>query len=80
MFVHRLAYRHANGEVEGFTGAGFTKQGARQSALNKVMRKCLSLGTPMIVGSLIESPDGLTKEELRAIREDWMTEAPTALS
>lgn len=80
MFVHRLAYKHANGEVEGFVGVGHTEQGARQRAVNKVMQKCLTIGEPMTATSLIESQAGLSMEDLKTIKEDWRTETPTALS
>lgn len=76
MFKHNLAYRFSNGEVEGFTGFGFSKEQARINAIQKVGKK-LDLLSDMLgkqtftESSVIESDKGLTAAERAQIRKDW---------
>ncbi|GMV81467.1 MAG: hypothetical protein AMXMBFR7_26510 [Planctomycetota bacterium] len=39
MYEYRLAYRHHDGAVEGFTGCGFTREAAERNALNRIREK-----------------------------------------
>lgn len=39
MYEYRLAYRHHDGEVEGFKGWGFTARAAEEHALRQIQEK-----------------------------------------
>ena len=79
MYEHFLAYRFANGEVEGFKGCGFTKARAKTDAVNQIRRKIdHTLWPPepfhkFDLTRLIETPIGITIEDLKIIRSDWKT-------
>lgn len=71
MFLHKLAYRHAGGEVEGFVGNGFTKSDARADAVRRVCREMGCKGLPYDPARLVESDKGLTPAEKESVRSDW---------
>ena len=77
LFRCQLAYRLPNGEIEGFEGMGASKDNARQDCLNQINRKLQMIaqmkGAELYFdhSRLIESPTGLTAEEIEAIKRDW---------
>jgi hypothetical protein len=78
MYAHFLAYRHPCGEVEGFRGGGFTKASAKKDAINQILRKLEIVNTNGIAkphaydtARLIETPIGISIEDLKTIRRDW---------
>lgn len=74
MFKHCLAYRWANGDVEGFKGIGSTKTSARNDAIQQIQRKMSIVPTQKFnPDSVIESDDSLTLDERKLVRDDWQT-------
>ncbi len=73
MFTCKNAYRHANGEVEGFQGVGFTKAAAVRDALNQLYKKLASLQVPEAPDPtrLITDESKLTPGELAQVRRHW---------
>ena len=78
MFEHRLAYRFANGEVEGFKGSGFTKASAKTDAINQILRKLEIVNNNGIAtphqydpARVIERPDDVNPIEIEQIQRDW---------
>ena len=78
MYEHFLAYRFANGEVEGFKGHGFMKASARTDAINQILRKLEiinnnGIAKPQVFDPtrVIEKPIGIVIEDLKTIRRDW---------
>lgn len=76
VYTHQLAYRHDNGEVEGFKGSDITgdKAKAKADAIQQVRRKCEAIGQPFNPSRLIENEKGLTDAEIRIVRNDWKVE------
>jgi hypothetical protein len=76
MYFFHIAYRHHNGEVEGFTGTGFTKESARRHAeakvRDKVVNGCLR---PYDPNRLILSKVGLSPAEIATLIDDWKIDA-----
>lgn len=77
MFTFNLAYRHNNGDVEGFAGVGFTKKTAEVDARRQLARK-LEIIRPFNEPLQINSDQILTKEkcspeEMASIRQDWLS-------
>lgn len=79
---YRCAYRHHDGQVEGFVGFTIsgTKDDARQDALSQIRRKLkiISEGgrAPKVefdVANLITRFDVLSPEERDTIQRDWKT-------
>jgi hypothetical protein len=78
-YEHRTAYRHDNGEVEGFIGNGGTKKAAKDDAKDQIERKLRILGedcTPALAiefekSRLIQSPSRLNSDELHKVQDDW---------
>lgn len=67
-----LAYRHTNGEVEGFSGWAFTGATlADADAVRRVREKCESAGIPFSPARILRSPAGLTPSEVATVRADW---------
>jgi len=75
MYVYKIGYRHANGEVEGFVGVGSTGEASRVNAINKVSReveaKLLKFELSRILDSMEEAWASVTAAELVTLREDW---------
>lgn len=78
MYEFRLAYRHGNGEVEGFVGVGSTTATARRAAVNKATAKAAVTGTAFDPARLVERAAGLSADELKLVREDWTISARSA--
>jgi hypothetical protein len=70
-YTHKLAYRHDNGEVEGFVGTAFHQENARRATILKIIEKVVSIGRQFHPGQVIESVDGLTPNEIATIQSDW---------
>jgi hypothetical protein len=78
MIEIKLAYRHDNNECEGFTGTSFTNESkARNDAFSQIHKKLAIIseleGTPRLFDKnrVIESKEGLTKDEIAGIECDW---------
>jgi len=71
MYADYAAYRHANEEVEGFVGFGFTAGGAKADCLSQMQRKCKRLGEYFHGEQVIEDTEGLSFNEMEVIRTDW---------
>lgn len=70
--IHNLAYRHDNGEHEGFAGTSLSgPEDARRHAIGKAIAKCESIGRTFDPGRIIESDKGLSREVYDQLREDW---------
>lgn len=79
MHKYMLAYKHDNGDIEGFVGLGFTKAAAREDAINDIRKKLRIIGelngeTPILDHSCIIE-DAVTAAKLGAsmkeIQADW---------
>lgn len=71
MYIFRMAYRHSNGEVEGFCGCGSSQAAAERDAERKVRSKCLALDQIYDRNRRIDSVRGVDKAEMEIIRADW---------
>lgn len=75
MFRFNLAYRHGNGEVEGFSAERLTKEAARDAAVAKAREKASHTPHPFKESGLILSDKGLTADERKTVRADWEIES-----
>lgn len=71
MYEYRLAYRHTDGEVEGFVGRGLTREGAAESALTKILEKVSSIGDKFNKDNVYKNKDKLSAREMEQVRVDW---------
>ena len=71
MYETRLAYRHINGDIEGFIGAGFTKPSSRSNCLNYIVKKLDMIEQKFSASRVVHDLDKITKEELEIVRRDW---------
>lgn len=71
----KLAYRHMNGEVEGFTGVGSNAASAKTNAINKIKNKCAGINQPFYENKVILSVHYLHQDEIPQVREDWKISA-----
>ena len=75
-YEHRTAYRHENGDVEGFIGTGSTKARAKADARKQIIRK-LSMITDFDASGVIDTSriisvlSSLTPEEMYRVRVCW---------
>lgn len=77
MFIYRLAYRHANGQVEGFLGHALTSPDqAFCHAVQQITRK-IEDGSPNLglfdFNNIITDASRVTVAELETIKRDWLT-------
>ncbi len=76
-YEHRNAYRHDNGEVEGFLGTGGTKAKAKADAIDQISRKLDQLAASeghdisFSKSRVIDRPSHLAPEELARVQADW---------
>ena len=70
-YTYKLAYRHDNGEVEGFVGTAFHQENARRATILKIIEKVVGIGRQFHPDQVIESVDGLTPDEIATIQNDW---------
>ena len=80
MYRMQGAYRHDNGEVEGFVGFGFSEDSAANDCINQMRIKAEAIrgsgpNTGFKRARAILSGDGLTPDELEIIRKDWASNA-----
>lgn len=79
MYIHRIGYRHANGEVEGFVGWGISKNIAVTDCIAQIKRKIAIISDdfgiiqPFDGDSLIYGWENLNDYETRLIKADWST-------
>ena len=74
MTRYNIAYRHENGEVEGFSGFAFMGEPeAEKDAIRHARRKCEDIGQTFDLSRLIRSPKELTRAELETVKADWAT-------
>ena len=74
MYTFRCAYRHDNGEVEGFSGFGFGEYGAKKDCLEQIRRKLSAIpGASLTVDEdgMIFSERDLTSDEMERVCRDW---------
>jgi len=71
MYVFKLAYRHENGEIEGFAASAFSQSAAERNALNKVRAKVREIRQTFDESRVIRSDKGLTPDEKKQVRADW---------
>lgn len=72
MIRYQIAYRHENGEVEGFVGYAFSNPDkARSNAIQQVRDKVLAIGGTYYENRLIESTAGLHGKDFDTIKRDW---------
>jgi hypothetical protein len=72
MFECRLAYRHLNGEVEGFHACSF--QGfdtSKRLVILKIIDKCNAMMQVYDPTRVITGDAGLSESEMKTIRDDW---------
>lgn len=75
MYTYNLAYRHANGEIEGFTGTGTNREAAEMDARRKVRTKVQAIRETFCPGAVFVSHDGLTQADLDLLEADWRISA-----
>jgi hypothetical protein len=75
MFLHNIAYRHLNGEVEGFIGIGSNKDVAKADANRQIQRKLSMFQNPQILNMdrVITNPNKLSIQELKQVKQNWNT-------
>jgi hypothetical protein len=71
MYCCQLAYRHRNGEVEGFRGVGFSIESSRQDCLRQIRYKVEAIDGCYSLNRVIEHTADLSVTELAQVREDW---------
>jgi hypothetical protein len=71
MYQYNLAYRHQNGEVEGFQGIGFGEVAAERDAKDQIARKLQQIDQPFEEHRIITSMELLTQPERKQVMEDW---------
>lgn len=71
MHRHGCAYRHANDEVEGFTGWGFYPHRAAEDCERQVRIRCRALGAEFEPARMIYAERDLTPDEMEQVRTDW---------
>lgn len=76
MIEYKCAYRHLNGDVEGFVGYGFQHPAALADCHEQIRRK-VTFGilppVPFDESRIITAPQGLTTAEFESIKNDWKT-------
>lgn len=75
MYIARIAYRHVNGEVEGFIGTSLVSASAADVNAQKEIQEKISIARlPCFDSSrVIRHPSVITTDEYETIRRDWLT-------
>lgn len=73
MIRTNYAYRHQNGEVEGFSAFRFMQYQSEAACVQAIKEKCEEIGQPYDETRLIKSRDGVTAKEWKTIKADWKT-------
>ena len=76
MIRYNIAYRHTNGEVEGFTATRFAEDRAEQACLETIRIKCRKMGHTFDPKRIISNTRELTKKELKTVQADWQIVFP----
>jgi len=71
MIRFNIAYRHANGELEGFSAFRFSSDAAEQAAIGLIQEKLAFQGAAYDPSRLVRSFAKLTKPEKRQVKADW---------
>jgi len=71
MIRFNIAYRHANGELEGFSAFRFTADAAEQAAIAEIQAKLAIVKIAYDPSRLVRSFAKLTKAEKRQVKADW---------
>lgn len=71
MFHYFLAYRHGNGEVEGFAATRFTRERAQAACEAAIREKVSHTPHAFDPARVIRSKDGITDAEFETIKADW---------
>lgn len=66
-----LAYRHQNGDVEGFSALRFGHAAAEEACFRLIKEKCLALDQEYDPRRVINTHKGLKSEEMKTIQDDW---------
>lgn len=74
MFTARIAYRHENGQVEGFLGTALQSASAADAAAQRLIQsKVADIGGNYDPQRIIRHESVVTGDELKMIRADWNT-------
>lgn len=71
MYHHNVGYRHANGEVEGWSATRFGKDRARLAAMASMRSEIEAKGLVYDPSRVLTSFDGLTEQERATLRAHW---------
>ena len=71
MIRTNLAYRHQNGDVEGFSALRFQHDASRQACTQMIKEKCEALGEKFDPTRVINTHKGLNSVEMKTIEEHW---------
>ena len=74
MFEFNLGYRYSSGEIEGFTGVGFTRESARDNAVSKAISKVgmiREIEPAFSVDRIVREAAEVTVEERESLARDW---------
>jgi hypothetical protein len=75
MWVTQRAYRHANGEVEGFRASALTRKGSEGRVMRAIQDKCKAIGVPFDPERVIYGHEPLTTAEREQIQADWILQS-----
>ncbi len=67
MFVHHIAYRHENGELQGFMGAGLTPSAAHQHCITHARAAVSGLGASFAIARVIGDLAVLTPDQRASV-------------
>jgi hypothetical protein len=78
MYRCNLAYRHDNGDIEGFVGHALgDKAAAERDCIKQMQRKCDMIKgfgkTPFSMDRVIRSDTTLTAAEIEQVKQDWLS-------
>ena len=75
MIRTNYAYRHINGEVEGFSAFAFTETASKRLCLQMIIAKCAGICQPFKIENVVfddkEAAKAFTRQEMLIIQDDW---------
>ncbi len=72
MYRVNYAYKHENGEIEGFSGFAFGgKDAAKKNCIAAMAAKCSAIQQPFRADRVKKSSIGMSAAEMKIVREDW---------
>lgn len=71
MFVARYAYRFPDNSVMGFSQVRFMRNNAIEACLTQIRNMCYNRDIKFEQNKVIQSPKGLSRNELDRIKSDW---------